>query len=104
MKDVGEADVMLGIKIIKQNGGLMSNQSCYIKKNFKWFYMFEKAPIFTHMDANNKLLPHKCDAIFQLKYSKIIGYMMYAMTCTKLDKTFIVGNLSRFTQNPSSFH
>ena len=35
MKDLGEADVILGIKIIRHNGGLMLNQSHYIEKILK---------------------------------------------------------------------
>ncbi|GJV83260.1 zinc finger, CCHC-type containing protein [Tanacetum coccineum] len=34
------------------------------------------------------------------KYSKVIGCLMYAMTCIKLDIAFVVGKLSRYTSNP----
>ena len=78
MKDLGEADVILGIKIIKHNGGLMLNQSHYIEKILKRFHVFEKAPLSIPMGANEKLLPYKGYVISQLEYSKIIGSLMYA--------------------------
>ena len=39
MKDLGEAGVILGIKIIRHNEGLMLNQSHYIEKILKRFNM-----------------------------------------------------------------
>ena len=51
------------------------------------------------MDACEKLLAHKGDAISQLEYSKIIGSLMYAMTCKRPNIAFAVEKLSRFTQN-----
>ena len=104
MKDLGEADVILGIKIIKHNTGLMLNQSHYIEKIYKHFDMFDKSPISTPMDACEKLLPYKGEAISQLEYSKIIGSLMYAMTCTRPYIAFVVERLSRLTQNSGPFH
>ena len=59
MKDLGEADVILGIKIIRHNGGLMLNQSHYIEKILNRFNMFDKSPFSTPMDPCEKLLPYK---------------------------------------------
>ncbi|GJR18745.1 hypothetical protein Tco_0967272 [Tanacetum coccineum] len=36
----------------------------------------------------------------QLEYSNLIGCLMYAMTCTKLDIAFVVGKLSMYTITP----
>ena len=51
MKDLGEADVILGIKIIRHNGGLMLNQSHYIEKILKRYNMFDKSPVSTPMES-----------------------------------------------------
>ena len=56
MKDLGEADVILGIKIIKYNGGLILNQSHYIEKILKRFNMFDKSLASTPMDPREKLV------------------------------------------------
>ena len=55
MKDLEEADVIVGIKIIRHNGGLMLNQSHYIKKILKRYNMFNKSPVSTPMDPCEKL-------------------------------------------------
>ncbi|GKA72295.1 zinc finger, CCHC-type containing protein [Tanacetum coccineum] len=39
-------------------------------------------------------------AVSQLEYSRVIGYLIYAMTCIKPDIAFAVGKLSRYTSNP----
>nr|GEV43436.1 hypothetical protein [Tanacetum cinerariifolium] len=38
------------------------------------------------------------------KYSRVIGCLMYAMTCTRPDIAFAVGKLSRYTSNPETQH
>nr|GEY61826.1 hypothetical protein [Tanacetum cinerariifolium] len=71
MKDIGEADVILGIRI--------------------------KLEISTHTDTSKKLMPNNGQAVSQLEYSRVIGCLMYAMTCTRHDIAFAVGKLSRLT-------
>nr|GEX27990.1 zinc finger, CCHC-type [Tanacetum cinerariifolium] len=71
MKDMEEADIILGIRIKHESNAISISQSHYIKK-----------------------------AVSQLKYSRVIGCLMYVMTCTRPDIAFIVGKLSRYTSNP----
>ncbi|GJT82253.1 zinc finger, CCHC-type containing protein [Tanacetum coccineum] len=40
----------------------------------------------------------------QLEYSRVIGFLMYSMNCTRPDITFVVGKLSRYTSNPDTQH
>ncbi|KAJ9557266.1 hypothetical protein OSB04_011880 [Centaurea solstitialis] len=75
MKDMGEADVILGIKIIR-----------------------------TPMDPTVKLMPNKGVTVNQLEYSRAIGSLMYAMLSTRPDIAFAVGKLSRYTHNPGLIH
>ncbi|GJU12174.1 zinc finger, CCHC-type containing protein [Tanacetum coccineum] len=51
----------------------------------------------TPMDTSEKLMPNNSQAVSQLKYSKVIGCLMYAMTCTRPDIVFVVGKLSSLT-------
>ena len=51
-----------------------------------------------------KFTKHTGKPISQLEYAKIIGSLMYAMTCTRPDIAFAVGKLSRFTSNPGPQH
>ncbi|GJW44236.1 hypothetical protein Tco_0073035 [Tanacetum coccineum] len=48
------------------------------------------------------LMPNDGQAVSQLEYSKVIGCLMYAMTCTRPDIAFVVGKLSSNTQDNSS--
>nr|GEZ33525.1 hypothetical protein [Tanacetum cinerariifolium] len=68
---IREANVILGIRIKYESNGIAISQSHYIKKS-----------------------------ISQLKYSRVIGCLMYATTCTRLDISFAVGKVSGYTSNP----
>ena len=104
MKDMGEADVILGIKIIRSNDQIILSQSHYIEKIRKRFDMLECCLVSTPMDRGLKLLPRQGNPISQLSYSKIIGSLMYSMTSTRLDIAYAVGKLSRYTSNPRPLH
>ncbi|GKD77924.1 zinc finger, CCHC-type containing protein [Tanacetum coccineum] len=69
MKDMGEADVILRIRIKHESNRIAISQSYYIEK-----------------------------------YSRVIGCLMYAMTCTRPDIAFAMGKLSWYTSNPGTQH
>ncbi|GKD80123.1 zinc finger, CCHC-type containing protein [Tanacetum coccineum] len=71
MKDMREADVILGIRI--------------------------KHEMSTPMDTSEKLMPNNGQVVSQLEYSRVIGCLMYVMTCTRPDIAFVVRKLSRLT-------
>ncbi|GJT04270.1 zinc finger, CCHC-type containing protein [Tanacetum coccineum] len=104
MKDMGEADVILGVKIIRGEHGITISQSHYIEKMLDKFNLKDFSPIGTPMDPTTKLVPNKGVAVNQLEYSKAIGSLMYAMISTRPDIAFAVGKLSRYTHNPSLIH
>ncbi|GJR07521.1 zinc finger, CCHC-type containing protein [Tanacetum coccineum] len=104
MKDMGEADVILGISIKHESNGIAISQSHYIEKILKKFNYFDCTPVSTPMDTSEKLMPNNGQAVSQLEYSRVIGCLMYAMTCTRPDIAFVMGKLSRHTSNPSTQH
>ncbi|GJR83535.1 zinc finger, CCHC-type containing protein [Tanacetum coccineum] len=104
MKDMGEADVILGIKIKRENKGIVITQSHYIEKILKKFNREDCSPVSTPMDPVEKLKPNTGKPVDQLEYSRAIGCLMYAMTSTRPDIAYVVGRLSRFTSNPSRQH
>ncbi|GKA78030.1 zinc finger, CCHC-type containing protein, partial [Tanacetum coccineum] len=104
MKDMGDADVILGIKIKRENKGIIITQSHYIEKILKKFNREDCSPVSTPMDPVEKLKPNTGKPVDQLKYSRAIGCLMYAMTSTRPDMAYVVGRLSRFTSNPSRQH
>ncbi|GJX76309.1 zinc finger, CCHC-type containing protein [Tanacetum coccineum] len=50
----------------------------------------------TPMDISEKLMPNKGQVVSQLEYSRVIGCLMYDMTCTRPDIAFAVGKLSKY--------
>ncbi|GKF73277.1 zinc finger, CCHC-type containing protein, partial [Tanacetum coccineum] len=104
MKDMGEADVILGIRIKHKSNGIAISQSHYIEKVLKKFNYFDCTPVSTPMDTSEKLIPNNGHVVSQLEYSLVIGCLMYVMTCTRHDIAFVVGKLSRYTSNPGTQH
>lgn len=59
MKDLGVAKVILGIKIIRDDKGIVISQSKYIEKVLKKFDMIETVPASTPMNPNFKLMNNR---------------------------------------------
>ncbi|KAK4386328.1 Retrovirus-related Pol polyprotein from transposon TNT 1-94 [Sesamum angolense] len=104
MKDMGLADVILGIKISKTSDGLALSQSHYVETILKKFKAYESPPAKTPVYLNLYLAKNKDEPECQIKYSRIIGSLMYIMNCTRPDIAYAVNKLSRFTSNPSKDH
>ncbi|GJS53398.1 zinc finger, CCHC-type containing protein [Tanacetum coccineum] len=104
MKDMGEADVILGIRIKHEINVITISQSHYIEKVLKKFNYFDCTLVSTPMDTSEKLMTNNGYVVSQLEYSKVIGCLMYVMTCTRPDIAFVVGKLSRYTSNPNTQH
>nr|GEV87443.1 zinc finger, CCHC-type [Tanacetum cinerariifolium] len=104
MKDMGEVDVILGIKIKRENKGIVITQTHYIEKILKKFNREDCSSMSTPMDPVEKLKLNTGKHVDQLEYSRAIGCLMYAMTSTRPDIAYVVGRLSRFTSNPSRQH
>nr|GEZ10014.1 zinc finger, CCHC-type [Tanacetum cinerariifolium] len=102
MKDMGEVDVILGIRIKYESNGIAISQSYYIENFLKKFNYSDCTPVSTPLDTYEKLMPNKGLVVSQFEYSRVIGYLMYAMTCTRPDIAFVVGKLSRYTSNLGS--
>ncbi|GKD72883.1 zinc finger, CCHC-type containing protein [Tanacetum coccineum] len=104
MKDMGEAYVILGIKIKREKKGIVITQSHYIEKIHKKFNREDYSPVSTPMDSIENIKLNTGKPVDQLGYFRAIGCLMYAMTSTRPDIAYAVGRLSRFTSNPSRQH
>ncbi|KAK9750004.1 hypothetical protein RND81_02G165500 [Saponaria officinalis] len=93
MKDMGEADVIFGIRIKIEENGISLTHSHYIEKVLKRFKAFDYSPSRTPMDPNVKLMPNMGEPVSQLKYSHVIGSLMYVRTSTRPDIVYVVGKL-----------
>ncbi|KAL2245991.1 UNVERIFIED_CONTAM: Retrovirus-related Pol polyprotein from transposon TNT 1-94 [Sesamum indicum] len=102
MKDLGEADVILGIKIRKTENGFSLSQSHYIKKILDKFCGQDEIPVKTPYDTSIYLKKNKSDSVSQAEYAKIIGSVMFLMNYTRPDIAYTVSRLSRYTHNPNN--
>jgi hypothetical protein len=104
MKDLGEADVILNIKLLKGENGITLSQSHYVDKVLTRFGMIDCKPVATPYDPNAKLKKNVGHGKDQLKYSQVIGSLMYLASATRPDISYAVCRLSRYTSNPGDDH
>jgi transposase InsO family protein len=104
MKDLGVADVILNIKLIRGENGITLLQSHYVEKILNRFGYIDSKPSPTPYDPSLSLRKNKRIARNQLEYSQIIGSLMYLASATRPDISFAVSKLSRFTSNPGDDH
>ena len=99
MKDLGEADVILNIKLIKDESGIVLTHSHYVEKVLSQFGFIDSKPSPTPYDPSVELRKNKKESIEQLRYSRIIGSLMYLASVTRPDISYVVSKLSRFMSN-----
>ena len=103
-KDMGLADGILGIKIIRSPNSLLLSQSHYVDKVLDKFNKDDSSVTRTPIDLNQHLSKNIGEIIYQVEYARVIGSPMYLMSCTRPDIAFAVSCLSRFTSNPGANH
>ena len=69
MKDLGEANIILGIKILRNNDCITLSQSHYVEKILKKFEHFDMSPMPTPFDSNVHLFKNRGDSFSQDKYA-----------------------------------
>ena len=104
MKDLGVADVILGIKISKTSDGLILSQSHYIEKILKKFKQNDSSPMRTLVDVNLHPSKNNGKSLSQQEYAQAIGSLMYVMNCTCPDIAYAISKLSRYTSNLGPDH
>ena len=94
MKDLGPADVILNIKLMKNENRIRFSQSHYTEKVLIRFGFadFKIAP--TPYDASVKLQKFEGQGRDQLRYSQIIGSLMYLASATRPYMSYAMSKLS----------
>ena len=85
MKDLGEADVILNIKLVKDESGITLTQSHYVEKVLNRFGFIESKPSPTPYDPSVTLRKNKQEPRDQLRYSQIVGSLMYLASAIRPD-------------------
>ena len=91
MKDIGEADVIVNIKLVKEsNGEVTLTQSQYVEKVLSRFGYSDYKSVSTLYDASVVLRKNKRIIKDQLRYYQIIDSLMYLASATRPDILFAV--------------
>ena len=81
MKDLGEADVILNIKLLREeNDGVTLVQSHYVEKVLNRFGYSDWTPSPAPYDPSVLLRKNHRIARDQLRYSQIVGSFMYLIS------------------------
>ena len=106
MKDLGEADIILNIKLLREegNGGVTLVQSHYVEKVLSCFGYSDCVPTPTPYDPSVILRENHRISRDQLRYSQIIGSLMYLASTTRPDISFALSKLIRFVSNLGDSH
>ncbi|KAL0455866.1 UNVERIFIED_CONTAM: hypothetical protein Slati_0925800 [Sesamum latifolium] len=102
---MGEADVILDIKLIRSTDGIVISQSHYVEKIIEKFGYQNSRIAKTPYDSSVALFKNKSGVLVaQLRYSQIIGSLQYLANGTRLDISFSVSKLARYTCCPDKTH
>jgi hypothetical protein len=105
MKDLREADVIVNIKLAKDgNGGVTLSESHYVEKVLSRFGYSDCKPISTPYDTSIILRKNKRIMRDQLRYSHIIGSLMYLASAMRPNISFVVSKLSLFVSDLGDDH
>ena len=104
VKDLGEENVILGVKLIRKDDSIILSQEHYVEKLLKKFGHFDVKPVSTPYDANSQLKKNKGDPVAQSEYAQIIGSLLHLMNFSRSNIAYAVGRLSRHTKNPNQDH
>ncbi|KAL0347687.1 UNVERIFIED_CONTAM: Retrovirus-related Pol polyprotein from transposon TNT 1-94 [Sesamum calycinum] len=101
MKDMGEADVILGIKLIRSTDGIVISQSHCVEKIIEKFGYQNNRIAKTPYDSFVALFKNESGvSVSQLRYSQIIESLQYLTNGTRPDISFSVSKLARYTSCP----
>ena len=76
MKDMGLADVILGVQITRTQNGLVISHSHYVDKILEKFNANDSNVARTPIDTSQHLAKNRGELVNQLEYSRIIGSLM----------------------------
>ena len=105
MKDMGEAEYILGVKIKRDRSKRMlsMSQKTYIVKIVERFNMRDCKPMDTPVVKGHHLSTNMCpkeesevQRMKRVSYLSVIESLMYTVLCARLDICFVIGFVSRF--------
>lgn len=109
IKDLGEAKLLLGMKIEKETNATTLSQSHYIDKLLELFDCSDIHPARTPLNPKEKLTNASVQEVEEFKalnrnFRAIVGALNFLSCTTRADITFAVSTLSQFLQRPGIKH
>ncbi|MBW0556173.1 hypothetical protein O181_095888 [Austropuccinia psidii MF-1] len=109
IKDIGPADLMLGVKVTHLPSGISLEQKHFTDSFLFSYGMQECRPVSTPLLPIENLSPSTKKEVIQLKelsvnYQSAIGRINYLSTATRPDLSHAVSSLSQFLENPGMRH
>ncbi|CAM8954553.1 unnamed protein product [Rhodiola kirilowii] len=113
MKDLGNAEYILGIKIYRDRSKrlLGLSQGTYIDKILDRFKMQDSKKGFLPMQHGVYLSKTQCpktpvelEKMNQITYASAIGSIMYVIVCTRPDVAYALSMCSRYESSPGEAH
>lgn len=103
MKDLGQLKHFLGIDFTQTDGEIKMSQKRYITKILQRFDMSackaRSTPCEYKLNFDNE-----GDLADQKRYREVVGSLIYVMTCTRPDLSYIVSKLSQHLSEPMEQH
>jgi hypothetical protein len=97
-------NIILNIKLIKGENGITLSQSHYVEKMLNRFGYKDTKSTPTPYDPSLILPKNRRIGRDQLRYSQMIGSLMYLASATRSDISFAVSKLSLFTSTSGDDH
>lgn len=108
MKDLGPAELYLGIRIQRDRAkqAITIDQESYIQDALVRFRLEDTHPptIPLPSSVHYKASTNEASSSLQHQYQTIIGTLLYVMLGTRPDVAYAVTKLSTFNNNPSEVH
>ena len=108
MTDLGNISYFLGIEFHQSAGQITMSQSHYLKGVLKRYNMENCKPRSTPSEANLDVYASESDDSDHspspedvTRYREIVGSLVYAMTCSRPDLTWIITKLSQHLARPT---
>ncbi|MBW0534202.1 hypothetical protein O181_073917 [Austropuccinia psidii MF-1] len=109
IKDLGEADLMLGVRIEHGNNAITLDQQHFIKSLLNQYGMTNCKPASTPLIPNDNLSPATDEEkakfeVLGVNFCSAVGSINYLSSATQPDLSFAVSTLSQYLENPGICH
>ncbi|MBW0554274.1 hypothetical protein O181_093989 [Austropuccinia psidii MF-1] len=109
IKDIGPADLMLGVKVMRLPNGISLDQQHFADSLLFLYGMQECRPVSMPLPPNNQYLPVTKEEALEFKklavnYRSAIGSINHLSMDTRTDLSHAISLLSQFLENPGVTH